>query len=342
MYSIPNTFGLSCQAPETYDIEASDSQERIAQARSNGRAVIVLGSGSNILFADSEINALILRSNKQSIDYQDDPNDKDSVIATASAGVIWHKLVMDSLDNHYYGLENLSLIPGTVGAAPIQNIGAYGVEVGELIARVHTVDLHSAESVSFDRSECQFGYRDSIFKRRYKGQICIQSVQFRLSKKPIVRSSYESLAQQLNDRDLALLTPRNISDAVIAVRRARLPDPAVIGNAGSFFKNPLVDQKSFEILVSRYPNMPNYPQKNGSIKLAAGWLIEQAGLKGITRGRAGTHDKQALVIVNRGGASGTELLAVAREIKSTVMDKFSISLEHEVRLLDKHGQDISL
>jgi UDP-N-acetylmuramate dehydrogenase len=342
VYFIPNTFGLSCKASEIAEIEVTDSQERIAKARSLGRAVIVVGAGSNILFADSEINALILRMSERTISYENDPNDLDTKTVTASAGVIWHELVMDTLKQNSYGLENLSLIPGTVGAAPIQNIGAYGVEVGDMIGRVSCVDLRSAENVSFSQAQCQFGYRDSVFKQNYKDQLCIKSVQFRLSKIPKISSGYESLAQQLQGRDPSTLKPRDISDAVIAVRRNRLPDPAIVGNAGSFFKNPSIDRKSFETLVARYPNMPHYPQKNGGVKLAAGWLIEQSGLKGMKRGRAGTHEKQALVVVNHGGATGAELIAVAREVKSTVADKFDITLEHEVRILDRNGLDISL
>ncbi len=342
MYAIANTFGLACSATAHANCTAATLSSSIEQALTRGLRIVPVGSASNILFIDQAIDALILQSAEKQICYQADPTDRNAVLVEVGAGVIWHQLVLDSLAQGYSGLENLSLIPGTVGAAPIQNIGAYGVEVGELITRVHAIDLFSGQKRQFSADDCKFAYRDSIFKQHYKDRLLITSVQFRLFRRAPVKASYESLAHYLQDKNPETLTARDISNAVIAVRRAKLPDPDKLGNAGSFFKNPIIAPDQFESLVERCPTLPHYPQANGNMKIAAGWLIEMAGLKGITRGHVGTHEKQALVLVNRGGATGMEVLQLAREIKSTVIDRFGIVLEHEVRLIDGTGQEVCL
>lgn len=339
---IPNTFGLSCSFDDVCDIESPFAHGAIQRAQRDGRGVVVLGAGSNILLTAERLDALIVRANGRKITYQHSPDAEGSVLVRADAGAVWHELVLETLRHSAYGLENLSFIPGTVGAAPVQNIGAYGVEVAEFIDQVFATDLITGEPQCFSSEQCQFGYRDSIFKRQNKNRYCITSVQLRLSTRPQLRSTYETLADQLKGRDISSLTPFDISDAVINVRRSRLPDPAKLGNAGSFFKNPLVTRERFDVLRDEFPDLPHYRQTDGTIKLAAGWLIEKCGLKGVCRGRAGTHDKQALVIVNLGGARGEDILAMAREVKTTVAERFAITLEHEVRILDRNGGDVVL
>ncbi len=257
--------------------------------------------------------------------------DHDAWYVEAAAGENWHEFVAWTLAQGLPGLENLALIPGTVGAAPIQNIGAYGLEMGERFASLRAVELATGEAVELDADACGFGYRDSFFKREGRDRFVITSVTFRLPKQWTPRAGYADIARELavNGASAASPTAQAIFDAVVSVRRAKLPDPLVLGNAGSFFKNPVVDLVQFEALQQREPDVVSYRQPDGRVKLAAGWLIDRCGWKGRAMGAAAVHERQALVLVNRGGATGAEILALARAIQQDVGQRFGVELEPE-------------
>ena len=257
--------------------------------------------------------------------------DHESVIVRAEAGVEWYDLVAWAVERGLWGLENLSLIPGKVGAAPVQNIGAYGAEAGDTILDVRMFCPETCNFLTLSAEHCAFGYRDSVFKGSLRGRVVITSVRFRLSKIPRPDVGYGDLMRETEARGGATL--RNIRDAVCSIRRSKLPDTAVTGNAGSFFKNPVVDRAAADDMLLRWPDMPVYPAADGRAKLAAGWLIDRAGMKGYREGRVGVHDRQALVLVNTGGASGGEVLALARKVQRTVLEKFGIEIETEVNIL---------
>ena len=287
-----------------------------------------LGGGNNILFTQRFEGTLIKPTGKSiSIKAQID----DSVIVEAAAGVEWDDLVAWSVEQGLWGMENLSLIPGSVGAAPVQNIGAYGAEAKDVIERVHYFDTEECKHHTLGNAECHFAYRDSIFKRELKGKVIITSVEFRLSKYPNPNLAYGDLSKEVEARGGSSLS--NIREAVCAIRRSKLPDTAVLGNAGSFFKNPIVNKTVGEELKGQYENMPIYPLSDAKCKLAAGWLIDNAGLKGYRRGNVGVHDRQALVLINLGGATGAEVIDLAREVQHAVKEKFGIEIEPEVNIL---------
>jgi len=256
----------------------------------------------------------------------------DAVVLKVAAGESWHALVQWSLQRGYYGLENLALIPGTVGAAPIQNIGAYGVEIAPFIRRVHTIGIDDRQRVNLSADECEFGYRDSIFKRGLRDKVIITSIELVLSKKPRLQLSYPALRNYLDSHTADELTPQAVFDAVVEIRRSRLPDPADTPNAGSFFKNPVITQQQLAEIVGRAPDLPQYPQDDGQVKLPAAWLIDQCGWKGKRVGGFGVHPQHALVLVNYGGDKGSELLALAGEIRRSVFDAYGIDLEIEPRV----------
>jgi len=260
-------------------------------------------------------------------------SDDESVIIKCGGGVVWHDLVLWAIEQGYGGIENLSLIPGTVGAAPIQNIGAYGVELKDVFIKLDGVRLATREHFTFTKKGCKFGYRDSIFKGRHKGEFIITQVYLKLSKKPIVNTSYGAIAKVLAEKGIDMPTIKDVSDAVIAIRQSKLPDPAVIGNAGSFFKNPVISKSSFDKVIAEHPDMPSYPQDDGQVKVPAGWLIEQCGWKGKQVGNTGAHKNQALVLVNYGDATGEEVLALSEEIIKSVFLKFGIGLSREVNVI---------
>jgi len=295
----------------------------------------VLGGGSNLLLL-GHIPLTFLQADIQGIDYQDDG---DGVTVTAGAGVNWHELVLDSLEQGYSGLENLSLIPGNVGASPIQNIGAYGVELEQLFISLHAVDLYSGEKRIFTYDDCQFGYRDSIFKNELRGRYMITQVTLKLfkphknSKLVLTYGPLKELADNSEE-----LTAKDVSNEVIKIRQSKLPDPDKLGNAGSFFKNPVVDQQQFQELQQGFPDIVGYVLNGGQVKLAAGWLIDQAGLKGYRQGNAGVHQQQALVLVNHGNATGTEIIRLAGHVRDTVYKKFAVRLEPEVWIIGE--QDV--
>ena len=293
--------------------------------RIQGLPRLVLGGGSNLVLA-GDFDGLVLqvafkgRSRVQ--------EDTDAWYVRAGGGENWHDFVRWTLEMGWPGLENLSLIPGTVGAAPVQNIGAYGLELAEHFYSLRAYDLETGKTVGFDKADCRFGYRDSFFKR-HPGRYLIGAVTFRLPKAWTPVTAYADVARALAAEGIAEPTPLQVSDAVIAIRRAKLPDPAEIGNAGSFFKNPVVSADVHARLAALHPGLPRYPQPDGSVKLAAGWLIEQAGWKGRDLGLAGMYEKQALVLVNRGGATGADVAALMRAVQDAVSDQFGIDLSPE-------------
>lgn len=286
----------------------------------------VLGGGSNILFTE-DFPGLVLHMRNTGIAIERE--DEQAVYVRAAAGENWHALVLWTLQRGLGGLENLSLIPGTVGASPIQNIGAYGAEVKDTLHSVTIFDLGTGELRRLDNAACEFAYRDSIFKHELQGKAVIVDVCFALPKQWQPNIRYAELAQELAARGVSDPDPRTISDAVISIRSRKLPDPAAIGNAGSFFKNPVVSAQQREALLDRHPQLVSYPQADGSYKLAAGWLIDQCGWKGRVVGPAGVYEKQALVLVNRGGAQGKDILALANAIQSEVNERFGVRLEPE-------------
>ncbi len=322
-----NTFGLPARAAW---FAAIDSQDRLAAliATPEWRYLqrFVLGGGSNVILT-GDFDGLVLHARIPGRALV--AEEPDAWLVRAGAGESWHAFVGWTLEQGWPGLENLALIPGTVGAAPIQNIGAYGLELAERFHGLDAVDLETGERVTFDRAACRFGYRDSVFKHEAAQRFLIVSVTLRLPKDWRPVSGYAELARELETAKIAKPTARQIAGAVIAVRSRKLPDPAQIGNAGSFFKNPVVDAAAFARLLARYPEAPHYPQPDGAVKLAAGWLIERCGWKGRWFGAVGVYEKQALVLVNRGGARGQDVLRLARAIQESVFDSFGVELELE-------------
>ena len=321
-----NTFGFDVRARLACRIEAVEHLTLAArEARARGLSKLVLGGGSNVVFTrDFDGLVLLVALAGKRVVREDD----DAWYVEAAAGENWHTFVAWTLAMGLPGLENLALIPGTVGASPIQNIGAYGLEMGERFASLRAVELETGETVEFDAAACRFGYRDSFFKREGREQFAITSVTFRLPKAWKPRADYADVARELEVRGAAP-TPQAIFDAVVAVRRAKLPDPLALGNAGSFFKNPVIDAAAYEALRAKEPQIVAYRQADGRMKLAAGWLIDRCGWKGRAMDAAAVHERQALVLVNRGGATGGEVLALARAIQRDVRDRFGVDLEPE-------------
>jgi UDP-N-acetylmuramate dehydrogenase len=294
-------------------------------------SILILGGGSNILFTKN-FDGLVLKNEIQGIEKIKE--DKEHVYVKAGAGVNWHRVVIHCIDHNWAGIENLSLIPGNTGASPMQNIGAYGVELKEVFFELEAFHLNEKRIVTFNLNDCEFGYRDSIFKRKFKNEFVITTVTLRLKKKPVFNTSYGAIEQELKLMGIKELSIQTISQAVINIRRSKLPDPAEIGNAGSFFKNPETTSDNFEALKNNFPGMIGYKLPNGNIKLAAGWLIEQCGWKGYRKGDAGCHAKQALVLVNYGNANGAEIYSLSEEIIDSVRERFGIVLEREVNMVN--------
>jgi UDP-N-acetylmuramate dehydrogenase len=307
--------------------QADDLPGLLAQATHSDWTVRVLGEGSNLVLGDS-IDGLLIHQCCHGITLLDE-NDF-SVSLSVAAGENWHNFVAWCLQQGYYGLENLALIPGTVGAAPIQNIGAYGVEVGQFVETVNCLDLETGERMLLSRNDCEFAYRDSVFKNRLRDKVIIKAVQFRLPRRASPVSDYPVLAQWLESRHIDRPGPQEIFDAVVMIRTTRLPDPKEIPNAGSFFKNPVVDEIRIVELLNDYPDLPNFPDEKGNNKLAAAWMIEQCGFK--TRsGPVRVHHQHALVITNPGYRPAAEIHALAEEIVEVVESRFGIRLEQEPR-----------
>lgn len=293
------------------------------------KELLILGGGSNILLT-KDYDGLVLKNDILGIEKVKE--DAEHVYLKVGAGENWHRFVMHCIANDLAGVENLSLIPGSVGASPMQNIGAYGVEVKEVFHSLEAMHLHERAIRSFSLHDCEFGYRDSVFKRRHKNEFAILYVTFRLNKQPRFNTSYGAIEQELKRMGVQELSIAAISQAVINIRSSKLPDPDVIGNAGSFFKNPTVSVDFFEGLKKKFPSIVAYKVGDDSVKLAAGWLIEQCGWKGIRKGDAGCHANQALVLVNYGDATGQEVFDLSEEILRSVQDKFGVLLEREVNI----------
>ena len=309
----------------------SDHQllEALAWAAARRLAVIPLGEGSNVVIA-GDLDALVLRVDTSGIELLEDEG--DSVLLRVAAGENWHRLVQWTLERGFFGLENLALIPGTVGAAPIQNIGAYGVELAPFVRQVHCVTVAGGKPRSIAGTECQFGYRDSIFKHGLQDQLVITAVDLQLSRRPNVQADYPALARALEQHRGSELTPQAVFDAVVDIRRSKLPDPSRVHNAGSFFKNPVLPAARAQELARQFPGLPQYPQSDGRIKLPAAWLIDFCGWKGHRDGGLGVHPEHALVLVNYGNDNGGKLLDLATAIADSVLDTFDIALEIEPRI----------
>lgn len=326
-----NSLALPAEAEYFCAVDNSgDLLTALAFANARKIAITPLGAGSNIVLAGN-IAGLVLLVDLKGVSHRQLNN---SVEVSFAAGENWHKQVQHCLQQGWYGLENLSLIPGNMGAAAIQNIGAYGVELGDLFVSLTAIDKQSGEQVVFDKAACEFGYRDSLFKNAGRDRYIITHICLRLSLEPQLNIQYPAL-QVACDKHLARgaeITPELVSELVCEIRREKLPDPSSIPNAGSFFKNPIIAQTQANGLSQQHPQMPCYQQANGECKVPAGWLIEQCGFKGAVRGAVGVHKQQALVLVNFGAGSGAQLLALADEVRAAVLEHFSIELEIEPRV----------
>lgn len=325
-----NSFGLSARCKYLIDVhEANDIPKAIEMAGHLGYPYMVLGGGSNVLFTSNYEGSIV----RICIDGIEAVDAGDEVIVTAGAGVVWNDLVQYAVTHNYGGIENLALIPGTVGASPIQNIGAYGVELQDVFESLTGYHLEQG-FMRFDKKGCKFGYRQSIFKAELKGKFVVHSVSLRLTKKHQLKLQYGAIQEELNRRNIGNPTISDVAEVVSSIRVSKLPDPKSIGNAGSFFKNPEMPQASFQRLQIVFPEMPGFPSsREGLIKTSAAWLIEQCGWKGKLVGETGTYERHALVLVNHGGATGAEIWALAQDIQKSVYEKFSLKLEPEVNII---------
>ncbi|MCL4130183.1 UNVERIFIED_CONTAM: hypothetical protein GTU68_010650 [Idotea baltica] len=327
--ALPSTAEYFCKVSST-----SELCEALSWARGKQLPIILLGGGSNVVLAGNLAGLVIHIAilGVELVAEQNTSSESDQRIVRVGAGENWHQLVLYTLEQGWYGLENLSLIPGLAGAAPIQNIGAYGVELSDRFHSLEAVELSSGDFVTMTASDCQFGYRDSFFKGAGRDQYAITAINLSLSIKADLCLEYPALNNYFEKNEPAIaITPKQVSDAVCAIRRTKLPDPKDIANAGSFFKNPVVSSEQMSVLQEQYPNMVSYDQANGTKKLAAGWLVEQAGWKGVEQSGVGVHNKQALVLVNYKG-TGQALLSLAGDIQASVAEKFGITLEIEPRV----------
>ncbi len=291
---------------------------------------LILGGGSNLLLTKN-VDGLVIKNELLGIELINE--NESSVFVKCAAGVVWHEFVMWCIDKNYGGIENLALIPGCTGASPMQNIGAYGVEIKDTFYELEAIELATGNLKKFTKSDCEFGYRESVFKRQFKNQFIITSVTFQLSKQPNFHIEYGAIKQELDLMNVSELNIKAIAQAVINIRSSKLPNPKEIGNAGSFFKNPEVSEIEFQRLKIEFPNIVAYPLENKNYKLAAGWLIEQSGLKGYRAGDAGVHKLQALVLVNYGSATGNQIFGLSSQVLQTVKQKFGVDLEREVNII---------
>jgi len=325
-----NTFGLDYSADKLILLNTEKECVSLFSGKIQWKKpLLILGSGSNILFT-SDFKGTILYPEMKGIKIEE--KGKDTVVVSAGAGLNWDEFVSWTVTKGYGGLENLSLIPGNVGATPIQNIGAYGVEVKDLIVRVRAINTNDASTRIFSNSECEFGYRNSVFKNKEKGRYLVTRVYYRLNLNQVLNLGYGSLMEEVNK--LGKVSLQNVRQGVINIRRSKLPDPELTGNAGSFFKNPVTSCSFADSLKNKFPEMPLYDDNIGYKKIAAGWLIDQCGWKGKRMGNAGVHDKQALVLINYGKATGKEIYDLSAEIKKSVHEKFGIDLEREVEIVN--------
>ncbi len=342
-----NTFGIDVSAKYFAQFNSVNELSELLEFKKHKTPnskpkTLILGGGSNILFS-KDFDGLVLKNELLGI--KEIKEDEHHIYVQVGAGVNWHHFVLHCIHNGWAGVENLSLIPGNVGASPMQNIGAYGVEIKDVFYSLEAFHIKDKKLVNFSVNDCEFGYRESVFKRKFKNEFVITDVTYRLNRIPQFNTSYGAIEQELERMGVKELSIQAISQAVINIRSSKLPDPAVIGNAGSFFKNPEVENSKFEILKSEHPNIVGYPLPNGTVKLAAGWLIEQSGpsagpsgqgsatWKGYRKGDAGCHEKQALVLVNYGNAKGKEIYDLSEEILQSVKEKFGVGLDREVNII---------
>lgn len=326
-----NTFGIEAKAAFFAEVNSVEElKELIKRDDLKPLPKLILGGGSNILFTQ-DFPGLVIKNNLKGKEIIEETD--EYALVKAMSGEVWHEFVLFCIDNDLAGIENLSLIPGSVGAAPIQNIGAYGVELQEVFHSLEAFHIEKGTIEEFDGNACAFGYRDSVFKNELKGKYFITGVVLKLNKKPDFKISYGAIQQTLDEAGIKDLTIRHISEAVCNIRNSKLPDPREIGNAGSFFKNPEITPEEFEHIKKGHPDAPNYPLPNGNIKVPAGWLIEQCGFKGKKVGNTGSHAKQALVLVNYGAATGEEIKSLAMEIQQAVKAEFGIEIQPEVNIV---------
>lgn len=325
-----NTFGIEALAKAFIAIQNETELAEVLRDNSD-KKLFILGGGSNMLLTQ-DINALVIHINNKGITVVKE--DDDFVWVKGNAGEVWHEFVLWCIDHNFGGIENLSLIPGNVGATPVQNIGAYGVEIKDTFDSCEAMEIATQQMRTFHKGDCQFGYRESIFKGELKNKYVILSVTFKLRKsKHKINTSYGAIDAELEKMNIKNPTIKEVSNAVIAIRQSKLPDPKELGNSGSFFKNPVVPISVYEKAKEKHPDIPNYPVSETHVKVPAGWLIEQAGFKGKRFGDAGIHSKQALVLVNYGHATGSEIWSVAQHIQQTVKEMFGIVIEAEVNVI---------
>ena len=324
-----NTFGISVKA-EMFAVFSSIEELKQILSLRNNKKLLVLGGGSNLLLT-KDFDGLVIKNEIKRFEVTEET--ASEVIVESGAGENWHEFVLNCIDKGFGGIENLSLIPGSVGASPMQNIGAYGVEIKDVFESLSAYHIASGEIHYFDKTKCEFGYRESIFKNKVKGEYIILTVTFRLTKNPTINSSYGAINEQLKVMGIQVPTIKELSAAVIAIRQSKLPDPKIIGNAGSFFKNPTVSPEQCQDIIAREPRLVHYQLADGRFKLAAAWLIDACGWRGKSVGNAAVYEKQALVIVNKGGltqpCTGGEVVTLAQAIQTSVYERFGIRLEHE-------------
>ncbi|MCC6690841.1 MAG: UDP-N-acetylmuramate dehydrogenase [Bacteroidia bacterium] len=325
-----NTFHIDVSARFFCQFNTVENlKEVLSEKKTENYDRLILGGGSNLLLTKN-FDGLVLRNNIRGISITNE--DKDHVYINVGGGEVWHQFVMYCIENNYAGIENLSLIPGSVGAGPLQNIGAYGVELKDVFYELEALHIRNKTKKTFSNAECKFAYRDSVFKNEEKGKYVITSATFRLNKQAKFNTAYGAIQKELEAMGIKELSIKDVSRAVINIRRSKLPDPTKIGNAGSFFKNPEVPKEKYEDLKKIFPDIVAYPQVN-NVKLAAGWLIEQCGWKGKTFGDAGVHKNQSLVLVNYGNAKGEEIYNLSQRIIDSVFERFQLVLEREVNII---------
>ncbi len=325
-----NTFGVEAHARWYTEINSEeDLGELFKDDRWKRTERLVLGGGSNLLLT-KDFEGLVIRINIKGIANK---VNESKVVVTAGAGVVWNDLVMHCVDHGYAGMENLSLIPGSVGASPIQNIGAYGVELKDVFLSCRAFEIESGKIIEFSREDCEFGYRESIFKSKLKGKVIITAVMFGLSTVPSLNLSYGAIGEEMQKRGIIRPTIKDVSDVVSHIRVSKLPDPSTIGNSGSFFKNPVITEQEFKQVQSVFPDTVHFCLPNSTVKLAAGWLIEKCSWKGKKVGETGTWKNQALVLVNYGNATGTEIYEFSTQIIDDVKTKTGVTLEREVNII---------
>ncbi|WP_317899150.1 UDP-N-acetylmuramate dehydrogenase [Aurantibacillus circumpalustris] len=326
-----NTFGIEVYCDYFVEINSEeDFQDLVKNEIYKSQEKLIIGGGSNLLFT-KDFKGIVIKNNLKGITIVKE--NENEALLKASAGEVWHEFVLYCIDKNYAGIENLSLIPGCVGASPMQNIGAYGVEIKEVFEQLEAFNMESGELKKFNKKECEFGYRESVFKHKFRNKFFISSVTFKLKKQAAVNTSYGAINTELQAMNIVSPGIKDVSRAVINIRQSKLPDPKVTGNAGSFFKNPEVSNNKYNELKNQFENIVAYPLENGNYKLAAGWMIEQSGLKGQEYNGAAVHTKQALVLINKNNAKGKDVFELSTHVIKRVQDKFGVTLEREVNII---------